>query len=92
MKLTHPLLCGQAMHSFFQAGSSTSSPLWADPWVQCCAEVTLLGEPLPLPGFSLVLGYQPDDSSKTKIVEMVRKRYHSDCTAISFNGKWNVCH
>ena len=43
--------------------------------MQCCAEVTLLGEPLPLPGFSLVLGYQPDDSSKTKIVEMVRKRY-----------------
>ena len=62
----------KAMHSFLLAGSSISSSLWTDPWVQCCAEVTLLGDPLPLPGFSLTLGYQPDDSSKTKIMDMVR--------------------
>jgi hypothetical protein len=71
-KLSEALIGVKAMHSFLLAGSSISSSLWTDPWVQCCAEVTLLGDPLPLPGFSLTLGYQPDDSSKTKIMDMVR--------------------
>jgi hypothetical protein len=72
-KLSEALIGVKAMHSFLLAGSSISSSLWTDPWVQCCAEVTLLGDPLPLPGFSLTLGYQPDDSSKTKIMDMVEK-------------------
>ena len=77
----HPLLPPtKALHLFFQSASlpsSSSSPspssssLWSDPWVQSCAGLVLLGEPVPLPGFTAALGHHTEDSIKPKVVQMV---------------------
>lgn len=75
-----PLPPTKALHLFFQSASlpsSSSSPspssssLWSDPWVQSCAGSVLLGEPVPLPGFTAALGHHTEDSIKPKVVQMV---------------------
>ena len=61
----------QAMYSYLQS-NSVSSPLWTDPWAQCCTTIVLLKDCVALPGYTLILGHQTDDTIKPKIMQRVK--------------------